>query len=198
MNRAETRLLEDYRTAAHTVARSIRCLVQDRMRPVLYHGTRYPHQILKGNELRWPDAGLPTISFSRLPEASAYWAIMVRDDDEGQGAVFILDRDRLAQRYKLECQSDEYDDCFPEAEEIVWGRDIVDLHKYVLETLWIDEDLLVGRTTAQLRTITNLRARAHLCSRRPHRKRSLTPPPRFNAANPQLGPGILGRISRRR
>ncbi len=98
MNCAATRFntLEDCRAAAHAISRSIRCLVQDRMRPVLYHGTRYPHQILTGNELRWPYVGLPTISFSRLPEASTYWpswpGMMMRDKGPFSSWIAVASR----------------------------------------------------------------------------------------------------------
>ncbi len=148
---------DGYRAVANTIANNIRPLIKT-SQPVLYHGTRYAQKILKSNELRWPDVGFSAVHFSRQLHTSAYWALMPRDDDEGKGAVFVLDRDRLAQKYKLETRRDgwldarwRYPAMYTEAEEIIWGRDIDSLHKYLIDTIWIDEGTLTGQTTKQLR-----------------------------------------------
>ena len=67
----------------------------------LFHGTRYPNLILKYGSLE-PDTITGVICFSRSPEAAAYFATMERENDEGRGAIFVFDRDRLAMRYRLE------------------------------------------------------------------------------------------------
>jgi hypothetical protein len=155
--------LDGRRAEAITLANNLRPLIKP-SQPVLYHGTRYAQKILRSNELRWPDVGLSAVHFSRQLHTSAYWALLPRDDDEGKGAVFVLDRDWLAQKYKLETRRDGwldirslYPPMYTEAEEIVWGRDIGNLHKYLIDTIWIDESTLTGQTTKQLREAAHLR-----------------------------------------
>jgi hypothetical protein len=155
--------LTESRAAATMLANNIRRLVRS-ARPVLYHGTRFARKILKNNELGWPDEGLSAIHFSRLLHTAAYWALLPRDGDDGEGAILVLDRDRLTQSYKLESRRDEwldlrhmYPPMYSEAEEIVWGRDIGHLHKYLVDTIWIDERTLTGKTTKQLREAAHLR-----------------------------------------
>lgn len=69
---------------------------------VLFHGTRYPGQILGSNTILVPDSGIEAISFTRSPEVAAYWAILPRDRHDELPGVFVFDRSRLRTRYKLE------------------------------------------------------------------------------------------------
>ena len=69
------------------------------------------------------------VSFSRLLHVAIYRATRKRENDQF-GGVFILDRDLLAQTYKLEPFRDSIWDDYPErrarksseAEEQVWGQ----------------------------------------------------------------------------
>jgi len=118
-----------------------------RGRSLLYHGSRSPNEILRGNELRFSDAGLPVVSFSRLLHVGIYWATLKREA-ERLGAVFVLDRDLLARNYRLEPFRDPIWDDEPErrerrsseAEEHVWGRDVVGLNKFLVDVMWIWHD----------------------------------------------------------
>jgi hypothetical protein len=171
--------LEKYRTAAASLAKGIRHSI-DRSRPVLFHGTRYARNILRNDELCSAPVGLAAVSFSRQLEISIYWAILDRDDDEGQGAILVLDRDRLTQKYKLQCRRDQclnhgFPRMYTEAEEIVYGRDIEDLHKYLVDTVWVDEHLMVGQTTKQLREATHLRLPRRRPAIRSRMRRSCLP-----------------------
>jgi hypothetical protein len=90
---------------------------------VLFHGTRYRNSILASGILKFGESGSLAVSFTRSPDAAAYWASMPRDDDEGSGAIFIFDRSSLRSRYKLECHADS---CalINEFEERVVARDV--------------------------------------------------------------------------
>jgi hypothetical protein len=96
------------------------------------------------NILRHPPHG--AISFSRLLHVAAYWATLPRHgEDEQHGAIFILDRTKLAQQYKLECYRDAVWDQYPEraarksfeAEERLVGRDIKNLNRYIVDVIWL-------------------------------------------------------------
>jgi len=43
------------------------------------------------------------VAFTRSPEVAAHFATLLRDEDEGVGAIFVFDRTSLKTRYKLEC-----------------------------------------------------------------------------------------------
>jgi hypothetical protein len=88
----------------------------------LFHGTRYPDEILMSGMLKAASIGDACVCFSRSPEEAAFWATLEREDDEGRGAVFVFDRDRLLTRYRLDpvnCSIDR-----DEHEERVWDRDV--------------------------------------------------------------------------
>jgi hypothetical protein len=97
------------------------------------------------NVLRCPPHG--AISFTRLLHVAAFFAVLPRrGEDEQLGAILILDRAKLAQRYKLECYRDDVWDEYPEraerknseAEERVVGQDIKDLNRYIVDMIWLD------------------------------------------------------------
>jgi hypothetical protein len=64
-------------------------------RHALYHGTRYSACILSIGSLL-PIAGDNRVSLTRSAEVAAYWACLRRDDDEGHGAILVLNRRSLA------------------------------------------------------------------------------------------------------
>lgn len=108
---------------------------------VLYHGTRYASQILSDNTIRLPPSGYTMISLTRSPVIAQYWAELERDGDEQRGAILVLDRDKLRTRYRLEPFHDPWcdDAAFikDEMEEMIWGRPIVNLRRYLLEVRWL-------------------------------------------------------------
>jgi hypothetical protein len=113
--------------------------------PRLFHGTRTPCMIAMQNVLRCPPQG--AISFTRLLHVAAYWAVLPRSgEDEQHGAIFILDRTKLAQHYKLECYRDDIWDEDPEraarksfeAEERVVDRHIKNLNRYIVDVIWLE------------------------------------------------------------
>ena len=118
-----------------------------RGRSLLYHGSRSPTQILRGNVLLSTHFGTQAVSFSRLLHVAIYWARM-KQENEQFGAVFVLDRNLLAQTYKLEPFRDPIWDDHPElrarksseAEEHVWGRDIVGLNQFLVDVIWFSAD----------------------------------------------------------
>lgn len=83
------------------------------------------------------------ISLTRDIRVANYWACLNRDNDEGAGAIFVLDRRKLQSRYRLEPFRDEaWHTGFnrserDEAEEIVYGRSIDSLSKLLVEVRWI-------------------------------------------------------------
>ncbi|PZQ94673.1 MAG: hypothetical protein DI533_21720 [Cereibacter sphaeroides] len=114
------------------------------LRPTLFHGSRYPGAILKANELTLPTSGYPMISLTRDVRIARYWASLKRDDDEGRGAIFVLDRVSLGARFRLSpfrdqawhegrsrCEQDE-------AEEVVWARPIDRLATFLIEVRWLE------------------------------------------------------------
>ncbi len=118
-----------------------------RQRAVLFHGTPYPCAILKSNSLIYhrslAEGG---IAFTRQLHVAVYWALLGRMEDEQQGAVFVLDRDKLAQNFSLtpfrwrKSGADKSGGDF-EAEEKIFGRDIPNLHKYILDVIWLPESI---------------------------------------------------------
>jgi hypothetical protein len=115
---------------------------------VLYHGSRYPAAILRDNVLWCANVGTFAVSFTRLLHVAIYWAQVPRDDEEKVGAVFVLDRDRLARAYKLEPFRDPFWDNCParstrkasEAEEQVYGRDVVGLNEFLVDVVLVLPD----------------------------------------------------------
>jgi hypothetical protein len=102
---------------------------------VLCHGTRYATLILRTRALFRAAIGDRKVCLTRSANVAAYWALMERDDDEGQGSLFILNRDSLERRYKIIANPD----CFwlsktlfhDEAEEEIWA-DVINICKYVV------------------------------------------------------------------
>jgi hypothetical protein len=87
----------------------------------LFHGTRYPNSILSDGYLK--SAGNPeVVCFSRSADAAAYWATIEREGEDGRGAVFVFDRDRLSARFRLELIDDSL--YIAEQEEFISGRDV--------------------------------------------------------------------------
>lgn len=107
---------------------------------VIFHGTRYARKILTDDALFCSRSGYRAVSFTRNPSVAAYWALLERDDDEQDGAVFVFDRQRLRARYRLESFHDPiWDTCYgmnDEAEECVWGRNIACVHAYLVAAVW--------------------------------------------------------------
>jgi hypothetical protein len=118
-----------------------------RGRSLLYHGSRSPAQILRDNALLVPEVGIPAVSFSRLLHVGIYWATLERENEQ-IGAVFVLDRDHLAQTYKLEPFRDPvWEDCpetrarkSSEAEEQVRHRDVAGLSQFLVDIIWFSPD----------------------------------------------------------
>jgi len=130
--------------------------------PVLYHGTRFPRAILESDALLCVEDDYLAVHFSRLFFVSMYWGTIKRiKGDEGIGAVLVLDRLRIAQNFRLVCRRDDFWDETPgrkepkcwEAEEIIFGRDVRNLHKYLLDVIWIDEDVGCARSANRERTL---------------------------------------------
>jgi hypothetical protein len=70
---------------------------------VLPNGTRSSRSILSSDTLTFLMTGYPAVSFSRSPEAVAYWAVLPRFEvDEGAGAILVLDRRVLRAAYRIE------------------------------------------------------------------------------------------------
>lgn len=86
----------------------------------LYHGTRYPAAIIESATLKPAYVGDPVVCFTRSSHEAAKWAMLPRDHDEGRGAIFVFDRQRLLARYRL----DQHCGCegAREYEENVWDR----------------------------------------------------------------------------
>lgn len=117
-----------------------------RQRSLLFHGSVTPCAILRSDCIRCPESRYEDIgaSFSRLLHVGVYWARLGRRPDEGQGAIVVLDRDKLAQDFRLRpycwdgCGSDKSSGDF-EAEERTVGRHVGPLHKYLVAVLWLPE-----------------------------------------------------------
>lgn len=72
-------------------------------RSLLFHGSVMPCAILTSDCIRCPESRYEDIgvSFSRLLHVGVYWARLGRRPDEKQGAIFVLDREKLAQEFRL-------------------------------------------------------------------------------------------------
>ena len=135
----------------------VRPLVRN-SQPVLFHGTRYANQILRENRLLSVDVGTLSVHFTRELPVATHWALLPRiEGDEGVGAVLVFDRDRLAHDYSLKCFRDSildngtYPPYHNEADEIIHRRDVVGLHKYLIDVIWIDEKSQRVRSAKQVR-----------------------------------------------
>lgn len=111
--------------------------------PVLFHGSRYPRAIIQSDRIKLPTSGYRMISLTRDIRVARHWACLRRDDDEGVGAILVLDRQKLRTRYRIEPFRDEaWHTGFTrserdEAEEIVYGRPIDGLSGLLVEVRWI-------------------------------------------------------------
>src|SRR3954452_22131622 len=91
-----------------------------RGRNAIYHGTRFPQEVLRSGKLKPDPSG--KVSLSRSPEVAAYFALL---PDDGvirwSPAVLILNRTSLVQAHRLEPwrYGEDWDD---EQEEVVWAR----------------------------------------------------------------------------
>ena len=144
----------------------------DLSQPVIFHGSRHPHSILNLNALlsstiRASGGEVPPIAISctRSIHVALYWATLKRmGGDENQGAVFVLDRIRLAQDFRVQTYRDTFWDHVPErserkcseCEERISGL-VCNLHRYLVDVLWIDEKTGVVRSRNQQRDMRNNR-----------------------------------------
>jgi hypothetical protein len=130
---------------ARALAKVLRPLVRT-SKPLLFHGTQRPNQILTQNTLKCSDAGTCSVHFTRELTVAAFFVLLDKhENDDGIGAILVFDRDRLAQDYSLKCFRDKSLDQIPylhdfnEADERVYRRDIIRLDRYLHDTIWIDE-----------------------------------------------------------
>lgn len=109
---------------------------------VLFHGTRYPRAVLRDNRIRLPATGYAMVSLTRSSRVARHWATLARDDDEGLGAILVLNRSKLQTRYRLTPFRDEsWFGAIPrtdrdEAEEVIFGRALEKLSEFLLEVRW--------------------------------------------------------------
>jgi hypothetical protein len=139
---------------------------------LLFHGSRFANEIVRENLLRHSEHGTRAVHFSRDLRVATQWALLERrEGDEGFGAVLVFDRDRLSQDHRLECFRDvlldngNYPKNYSEADEIVRQKDVLMLHRYLLDVIWIDE--FTGRARS---------ARSTKRARESGRRNVLTPP----------------------
>lgn len=106
---------------------------------VLFHGTRLPHAIIREDRIRMSPSGQLAVSLTRSPEVAAYWAMLERDHEDGEGAVLVLDRRILQTRYRLEPFHDPVWDLLgeaDEAEERIVGRDLEEISSFLIGVAW--------------------------------------------------------------
>jgi hypothetical protein len=173
------------------LAKKARALL-DLSQPVIFHGSRHPKSILALNALvsatrRAPGAEVPpnAISCTRSLHVALYWAMLERriGGDESRGAVFVLDRTRLAQKFRLQTYRDSFWDHVPErserkcseCEERIRGS-VLNLHRYLVDVLWIDEktksvrsrnrerDLRKDKRRASVRSTTHFKSKGYALS----------------------------------
>ena len=124
-------------------------------RSLLFHGTRSPWQILGENKIRIAESGIPAVFLTRLSHVAVYWATLERES-ETVGAILVLDKERLAQRYRLYvCSSgltpygvSGFGRKVAEAEERV-GIDIERVNEYIIDIIWLDDDGRIQSTKFQ-------------------------------------------------
>ena len=72
---------------------------------------------------------------TRSAEVAAYWALVDRDNDEGRGSIFILDRQSLERLYKIEANPEVWWHSktmfHDEAEEEIWDN-VVDIGNHLI------------------------------------------------------------------
>jgi len=73
-------------------SKSIRPLLGPFQYPMLFHGTRYPWQVMLESRLVFPPVGSCAIHFTRELVVAAYYALLAREGDEGKGAVLAFDQ----------------------------------------------------------------------------------------------------------
>lgn len=123
-------------------------------KPVLLHATDWAsyQSIYYSDVLLTAPYGVQCVSFTRSLEFAQYWA-GIKDEGEGS-AIMVLDRDKLAHRYKIEPFRDSVWDEDPdqdgqdEAEEQVW-RDIFGIRQYILETYFFKDGIISALKTDQ-------------------------------------------------
>ena len=126
---------EELIATADALAKAIRPWVLT-SKPFLFHGTRHAEQILRDNTLKCLNTKTSSVHFSRDLAVATLFALA---DTDSVGAILVINRDRLAQNYSLTCFRDPrlargaY-----EADERVQNRDVIGLHKYVHDIIWID------------------------------------------------------------
>lgn len=93
----------------------------------IFHGTRYACETLQSGELVPPEWGARAICLTRSPETAAYFALMRgREVDQWSGAILILDRGSLRQRYRVEAyRYEDDDDGKDEREERIYARTVL-------------------------------------------------------------------------
>jgi hypothetical protein len=121
-----------------------------RGRSVLFFGTKHARTIIRDDRLRsFRLRGGPMISLTRSLHVAVQIAMLSRDNEEATGAIMMLDRDLLRTRYKLVSHRDHtFADSFSEyrqpsgkeAEEIIEVGAIIDLKRYLLGVIWLQED----------------------------------------------------------
>jgi hypothetical protein len=99
---------------------------------VLYHGTRYLPLVLRIGKLVPSTIGEMGVFFSRSPETAAYFATILGYKEEHLSpGILILDRNSLAQSYRIEPNRYDVFDDRDEREEVVWRR-IVSFRRHLL------------------------------------------------------------------
>jgi hypothetical protein len=139
-------------------------------RAVLYHGSRYPTSVLRTGVLFTSEPGLGKISFTRLPEVAAYWALMERRPDEGCGAIFLFDREALRCRYKIEPVHEKWVEVngrywHDEAEEEVWTN-IANIRRYLVGYISTQEGNYPEKEKQLNKQILKMRRRIRQMSQR--------------------------------
>jgi hypothetical protein len=114
-------------------SKSIRPLLGPFQFPMIFHGTRYPTQVLMmEGRLVFPPVGLCAIHFTRELVVASYYALLERQGDEGNGAVLAFDQTSMAQYYQLHF-----------ANEQSWLRDPPEEPNY--PTHWHHADVSIHR-----------------------------------------------------
>lgn len=107
----------------------------------LFHGTRSIEAILAEDRLR--AAGpVDSVSFTRSFNTAVYWARLPRDDQVCDGAVLVLDGEKL--RRKTQSFIDLGCDGEDEHEELHWG-DVAPLSSVLVATVPVPAKYSLGR-----------------------------------------------------
>lgn len=96
----------------------------------VYHGTRYARAIQADNRIKVAPRGDVHVSLTRSFDVAVYWAALERDDDEGVGAVLILDRRALEAAHQLSAFVSG--DGFEDEHEEACHQEIGDLDRYLV------------------------------------------------------------------